>query len=65
MTVYQVQVKFRREELTSTNCIWLPVASASNEKTAREYASMWRPSVASSESIVGVRIMKDGKEVKL
>lgn len=65
MAIYQVQVRFLHHDVSSTNLVWLPVASASNEKTAREYASMWRPSVASSESIVGVRIMKDGKEVKL
>lgn len=63
--MYQVQVKFRHPEVTSTNDIWLPVASASSERSAREYAFMWRPSPDGSSGIAGVRIMKDGKEVKL
>lgn len=63
--MYQVQVKFCRQDEASTNSVWLPVASASSERAAREYASIWRPSAASSKSIGGVRIMKDGKEVKL
>jgi hypothetical protein len=61
--MYQVQVKFIYPGEQSPKGVWLPVASAKSKDKAREYAAIWRPS-AVSNSIGGVRIMSDGKEVK-
>jgi hypothetical protein len=64
MAKYQVEVKFSGPNAPIEG-IWLPVARSSTEEGAREYVQMWERSGYEAKNIVGIRVMKDRKEVKL
>lgn len=64
MTTYQVQVKFRNPN-GPTKGAWVAVARAARQEDAQELAGMWQRSADKAKNIVGVRVMSEGKEVKL
>jgi hypothetical protein len=64
MAMYHVQVKFRQPDGIK-NGPWVSVARASRQEEAAELMSMWKRSADKARNVTGVRLMNEGKEVKL
>lgn len=64
MSIYQVQVKFRHPS-TPRDGVWITVSKSSSQGEAQQYVEMWQRSSDEAKNIAGIRVMKEGKEVKL
>jgi hypothetical protein len=64
MAIYQVQVKFRHPS-PSDDGVWITVSKGLTQLEAKEYLAMWKRSSDEARNIAGIRVMREGREVKL
>lgn len=62
--IYLVQVKFRHPS-TLRDGVWVTVSKGLTQIEAKEYVAMWKRSSNEAKNIAGIRVMSEGKEVKL
>lgn len=62
--IYLVQVKFRHPS-TLRDGVWVTVSKGLTQIEAKEYLAMWKRSADEAKNIAAIRVIIDGKEVKL